>query len=54
MEAERAVADPMFRAQAPKFFAPVRFLPSAKYEAVLHEAEARFRKLWNAAPRIDK
>lgn len=54
MATERAVADPMFQAQAAKFYSPVRFLPPAKYEAELREAEAQFRKLWAETPWIDK
>jgi tripartite-type tricarboxylate transporter receptor subunit TctC len=51
---EQAAADPGFHAQAAKFFAPLRYLPPAKYEAELREAEAQFRQLWNETPWIDK
>lgn len=54
MAVERAVADPLFQAQAAKFYSPLRFLPPAKYEVELREAEAQFRKLWNDTPWIDK
>jgi tripartite-type tricarboxylate transporter receptor subunit TctC len=51
---ERAAADPGFHAQAARFFAPLRYLPPAKYEAELRAAEAQFRQLWNETPWIDK
>jgi tripartite-type tricarboxylate transporter receptor subunit TctC len=51
---ERAVADPAFQAQAAKFYAPLRYLPPAKYEAELREAEAQFRQLWKEIPWMDK
>ncbi|HEY5293109.1 MAG TPA: tripartite tricarboxylate transporter substrate binding protein [Burkholderiales bacterium] len=51
---EQAVADPGFHLQAAKFYAPLRYLPPAKYEAELRAAEAQFRQLWNDMPWIDK
>ena len=44
---EQAVADPEFQATATqKLFAPIRYLPPAKYEAELREGDAQFRKMW--------
>ena len=51
---ERAIADPKFRADAAAAFAPLRYLPPAKYEAELRDGEAGFRKLWTDAPWSDK
>jgi tripartite-type tricarboxylate transporter receptor subunit TctC len=51
---EQAAADPGFHLQAAKFFAPLRYLPPAKYETELREGEAQFRQLWNETPWIDK
>jgi tripartite-type tricarboxylate transporter receptor subunit TctC len=51
---ERAVADPKFQAQAAGFFAPMRFLPPAKYAAELRDADTQFRQLWKEIPWIDK
>jgi tripartite-type tricarboxylate transporter receptor subunit TctC len=51
---ERAAADPAFQAQAAKFYAPLRYLPPAKYEVELREAEAQFRQLWKEIPWMDK
>jgi len=51
---EQAAADPGFHVQAARFYAPLRYLPPAKYEAELRAAEAQFRQLWNDMPWIDK
>lgn len=51
---ERAADDPVFQAQAAKFYAPLRYLPPAKYEAELREAEAQFRQLWKEIPWTEK
>lgn len=51
---ERAADDPAFQAQAAKFYAPLRYLPPAKYEAELREAETQFRQLWNEIPWTEK
>jgi tripartite-type tricarboxylate transporter receptor subunit TctC len=47
---ERAAADPEFQAQAARYFAPLRYLPPARYESELREAEGGFRQLWNQMP----
>lgn len=51
---EQATADPGFHVQAARFYAPLRYLPPAKYEAELRAAEVQFRQLWNELPWIDK
>lgn len=47
---EKAAADPAFQAQAANYFAPLRYLPPARYETELREAEVGFRQLWNQMP----
>ena len=47
---ERAAADPGFQAQAASYFAPLRYLPPARYEAELREAETQFKQLWKELP----
>jgi tripartite-type tricarboxylate transporter receptor subunit TctC len=47
---EKAAADPEFQAKAQASFAPLRYLPPAKYEAELKESEAGFRQLWKDMP----
>ena len=51
---ERAANDPLFQAQAAKFFAPLRYLPPPKYEIELREADKQFRQLWKEIPWVDK
>ena len=51
---ERAVADPAFKVQADKFFAPLRYLAPARYEAELRDAEVQFRQLFKEMPWTDK
>jgi tripartite-type tricarboxylate transporter receptor subunit TctC len=51
---ERAAADPQFQAQAAGYFAPLRYLPPARYETELREAEVGFRQLWKELPWGDK
>jgi tripartite-type tricarboxylate transporter receptor subunit TctC len=47
---QKAAADPEFQAKAAGYFAPLRYLPPAKYEAELKEAEVGFRQLWKDMP----
>lgn len=47
---ESAAADPQFQAQAAGYFAPLRYLPPARYETELRDAEAGFRQLWKELP----
>ena len=51
---QRAAADPEFQAKAVQFFAPLRFLPPAQYEAIVREADAQYRVLWKDLPWTDK
>lgn len=51
---ERSVNDPQFQAQAASYFAPMRYLPPARYEAELQNAEVQFRQLWKEMPWGDK
>jgi tripartite-type tricarboxylate transporter receptor subunit TctC len=47
---EQAARDPEFQAQAVKFFAPLRFLSPAHFEAAIRDGDQQFRKLWNELP----
>ena len=47
---QSAANDAEFQAQATKFFAPLRFLTPAQFEAVIREAEVGFRQLWKELP----
>ena len=49
-----AAADPQFQAQAVKFFAPLRYLPPAQYEAIVRDADAMYRAMWRDMPWADK
>jgi tripartite-type tricarboxylate transporter receptor subunit TctC len=47
---ERATRDPQFQAQAAGYFAPLRHLQPAAYEAELRADEAGFQQLWKELP----
>jgi tripartite-type tricarboxylate transporter receptor subunit TctC len=47
---QKAAADPEFQQKAANSFAPLRYLPPARYEAELKEAEGGFRQLWKEMP----
>ncbi|SNT27994.1 Tripartite-type tricarboxylate transporter, receptor component TctC [Noviherbaspirillum humi] len=51
---ERAIANPEFQSKAAQMFAPLRYLPPAKYEAELRDAEVQFRQLWKESPWVEK
>jgi tripartite-type tricarboxylate transporter receptor subunit TctC len=51
---EKAVADPAFRVQAERAFAPVRYLGPVDYEAELRTGETLFKQLWKEIPWTDK
>lgn len=51
---QKAAADPEFQAKSASYFAPLRYLPPARYDAELKEAEAGFKQLWNQMPWGDK
>lgn len=51
---QKAAADPEFQAKAANYFAPLRYLPPAAYDAELKQSEAGFRGLWKEMPWGDK
>ena len=51
---ERAVADPEFQAKSLQYFAPLRYLSPAQFEATLREDDAQIRQLWKETPWADK
>jgi tripartite-type tricarboxylate transporter receptor subunit TctC len=51
---QKAAADPEFQAKSAGYFAPLRYLPPARYEAELREAETGFKQLWSQMPWGDK
>jgi tripartite-type tricarboxylate transporter receptor subunit TctC len=51
---ERSVADPEFQAKTAQFFAPLRYLPPAQYEALVRDADAAYRAMWKEMPWADK
>ena len=52
---EGAIANPEFQAMATqKLFAPIRYLPPAKYAEELRTGEEQFRRMWKETPWIDK
>lgn len=51
---QKAAADPEFQAKAANYFAPLRYLPPAAYEAELKQSEAGFRALWKEMPWGDR
>jgi tripartite-type tricarboxylate transporter receptor subunit TctC len=50
----RAAADAEFQAQAVKFFAPLRYLSPAQYEAIVRDADVMYRAMWRDMPWADK
>jgi tripartite-type tricarboxylate transporter receptor subunit TctC len=49
-----SVADPEFQAKAALFFAPLRYLAPAEYEALVREADVMYRAMWKEMPWADK
>jgi tripartite-type tricarboxylate transporter receptor subunit TctC len=49
-----AVADAEFQQKAVQFYAPLRFLAPAQFEAVIREADGQFRQLWKELPWSEK
>jgi tripartite-type tricarboxylate transporter receptor subunit TctC len=45
-----SVADPEFQAKAAQFFAPLRYLAPAEYEALVREADRMYRAMWKEMP----
>ena len=50
----QSVADRDFQAQAAKFFAPMRYLAPAQYEAIVRDADVMYRAMWKEMPWADK
>ena len=50
----QAVGDPEFQAQAAKFFAPMRYLAPAQYEALVRDADVMYRAMWKEMPWAEK
>jgi len=50
----QSVADPEFQAQAAKFFAPMRYLAPAEYEALVRDADVMYRAMWKDMPWADR
>jgi tripartite-type tricarboxylate transporter receptor subunit TctC len=50
----QSVVDPEFQAQAAKFFAPMRYLAPADYEALVRDADVMYRAMWREMPWADK
>jgi tripartite-type tricarboxylate transporter receptor subunit TctC len=50
----QSVADAEFQAQAAKFFAPLRYLAPAEYEALVRDADGMYREMWKEMPWADK
>jgi tripartite-type tricarboxylate transporter receptor subunit TctC len=51
---EGAANDPEFQTQAVKFFAPLRFLTPAQFDAAIREGDQQFRQLWKELPWSDR
>jgi tripartite-type tricarboxylate transporter receptor subunit TctC len=47
---QRAVNDPEFQKKAVDYFAPLRYLPPAEFDAYLHKADGEFRQMWKETP----
>ena len=47
---ERAANDPEFQQKAVQYFAPLRYLPPAEFDAYLRKADGEFRQLWKEMP----
>ena len=50
----QAVADPEFQAKSVQYYAPLRYLTPAQYEAALRTEDAKFRQIWKESPWSDK
>jgi len=49
-----AVADPEFQAKSLQYYAPLRYLTPAQFEATLREDDQQIRQLWKDTPWADK
>src|SRR4051812_14495043 len=50
----QSVADPEFQSKATQFFAPLRYLAPAEYEALVREADVMYRAMWKEMPWADR
>lgn len=50
----QAVNDPEFQQKSIQYYAPLRYLSPAQYEASLRAEDAKYRQLWKEAPWSDK
>jgi len=50
----QAAADPEFRVQAARVFAPLRYLTPAQFDAEIRAGDTQFRQLWKELPWADK
>ena len=48
------MADPEFRVQAARVFAPLRYLTPAQFDAEIRAGDTQFRQLWKELPWADK
>ena len=51
---ERAANDAEFQQKAVQYFAPLRYLPPAEFDAFLRKSDAEFRQLWKEMPWAEK
>ena len=51
---ERSITDAEFQAKTVQFFAPLRYLAPAQYEALVREADVSYKALWKEMPWADK
>jgi tripartite-type tricarboxylate transporter receptor subunit TctC len=48
------VAEPEFRAKSVQYYAPLRYLSPANFEAELREADVQLRQIWKESPWTEK
>jgi tripartite-type tricarboxylate transporter receptor subunit TctC len=50
----KVAANPEFQAKMKESYTPMRFLPPDEFAAVLQQAEAQFRALWQEQPWVEE
>ena len=50
----QAAADPEYQAKSVQYYAPLRYLAPAQYEAALRDEDVKYRQLWKESPWSDK
>src|SRR5205807_154966 len=50
----QVAADPEFQQKSIQYYAPLRYLAPAQFEAALREGDAQFRQLWKDSPWAEK